>query len=217
MGLGREHAGDGLRRHVRQQAVVQRAGEVEHALERLLHVGDAAAHVGLDRDVALDQVDFDSLSHVQQSRGLPQPVLAAAAFGVAVHQGEMARASGDQVGQEPLAEAAEAAGHEIGRIGVQQRPPVVDREVRMLGSRRRLQHQLPLVLAVGHQAERLRIVAIGEHGDRQRRHHAAIEQVEAGLGELARKQRVVHHQASRSMAAKRRFLRKTRRPRALSA
>ena len=57
------------------------------------------------------------------------------------------------------------------------------------------QHQLPLVLAAGHQAERLRVVAIGEDGDRQRRHHAAIEQVEAGLGEFAREQRIVHHQA----------------------
>ena len=136
-----------------------------------------------------------SLPHGGEGGGLPQPVLGAAALGVAVHQGEVAGTGRHEVGQQPLTEAAQAAGHEIGRLRVQQRPPVVDGEVRRGRRGRRLEHELALVLARGHEAERFRVVAVGEDGDGQRRHHAAIEQVEAGLGKLAREQRIVDHQA----------------------
>ena len=150
---------------------------MEHALERFLHVGDAAADVRLLRNVALHQIDLDPLSDDRQGRGLTQPILGAAAFGVAVHQGEVAGTGCREVGQEPLAEAAQAAGHEIGCLGVQQRPPVVDREVRMVRRRRCLQDQLALVPARGHEAERLCVVTVREDGHRQRRHHAALEQI----------------------------------------
>ena len=121
-------------------------------------------------------------------------MLASAARGIPVHQSEMAGSRRHQIGQEPLAEAAQAPGHEIGRVRVQQRLPVVDGEVRSGGRLRCVEHQFPLVLSGGHQAERLRVVPVWEDGDRQRRQHATIEQVEAGFGELAREVRIVDHQ-----------------------
>ena len=107
----------------------------------------------------------------------------------------MAGSDGYEIGQQAQAESAEAAAHEVGRIGVEQWTPIDDRELRMNAGRRGPEHQLPLMLAAGHQAQGLRVVLVVVDGDRQRRQFAPFEQVEAGLGEAAQEPGVIDHQA----------------------
>ena len=67
--------------------------------------------------------------------------------GSPIHESQVAGTSRHEERQEPPTESAQAAGHQIGSFGVQQRAAIIDREVRRGGGRRRLQDQLPLVLS----------------------------------------------------------------------
>ncbi len=160
MSLWRKHVGDGFCGQVCQEAVIQHACEVEYTLERLFQVGDTPANIFLVGNVALHQVDFDPLTDVRERRRLAQPILAAPAFRITVHEGEVPSAGGCEVRKESLAETSQSTRDEVGRFRVENRPPVDDRKIAIGRSGRRLQHKLTLVLARGHETKCLRVVTV---------------------------------------------------------
>ena len=192
--LGREDPVERFGRQVGQQAVVEGAREVEHALQGPLQRLDTPLDVLLEGDVPRNDVDLDRFGEVPQSARLADPVVAAAALRIPVHQRDVARAGCRQVGQEQPAESAERPGDQVRRLRVEIRAQIHDREAFAARVPRRLQDQLSGVPAGGHQAQRRRVVAVAEAGHRQGRHGAPLQQVHALLRELARQFRIVAHQ-----------------------
>ena len=193
-GFGCEYPGQRPGRGVDQNPVLQRSRQVEDAPERTLQAGDATPHVLLVPDIARDDVDFTLLAHLAQCARAVNPVHGPAALGIAVHQGEVTRPGGNEVGQEPEPEAAQPAGHEIGGVRVEERAKIGYREARIAGIRRCRQDQFALVSTRGHQPQRPCVVAVGEYRKRQWRYHALVEQIQAGPGKLVRQVRIVEQQ-----------------------
>ena len=138
---------------------------MENALERPLDSRNAALDVVFHRNVAGHDVELDPLVHIGQGARPANPVGIPTALGVAVHQGEMTRPRGHQVGHQSQAESAQRASDQISSIRIEQRPHVGDRESRIVRIRGSRQNQLSLVLAGGHQPNSLGVVRIGKRVD----------------------------------------------------
>ncbi len=196
-----EDGADRLRRDVAEVVVVQHRRQVEHALERAGPAGqpgDDPVHVRAPRSVRGHDVDVhvDAGEVLRDAAGVPHPVGVPPPGRIPVEQREVPGAGRHEVGHQARAEAAEPAGDQVGRRRVEERPPVGDPQAAgsARGRLRRGQHDLALVLAAGHEPQRVLIPLVGVRGDRQRRHLALVEQPQAGTGQLPGVLRVVVHQ-----------------------
>ena len=127
--LGCENLGQRFCGQVGQQTVIQNPGEVEDSLQGSPQLTDTASDVLFPGDVSRDDIDIDRLREVPQGAGFSDPFGVAASLGVAVHQSDMARAGGRQVGKQQPAESTQSAGDQVGSLGIQEGAQVDNREV----------------------------------------------------------------------------------------